>query len=88
VEQILQHVETIVAIELMTAAQGIDFRRQEVGSATTMGRGTAVAYDLIRQKVPFLEHDTVLSPYMEQVRRLVAAGTIKEAVEERLEIGD
>lgn len=88
VEQILQHVETIIAIELMTAAQGIDFRRQAIGQEKAMGRGTAVAYGLIRQKVPFLQHDTALSPYFEQVRRLVAAGTIKEAVEERLEISD
>jgi histidine ammonia-lyase len=82
-EQIIQHAETIVAIELLTAAQGVDFRRK-VMNVEKLGRGTAVAYDLIRQKVPFLATDTVLAPYIEQVRQLVANGTIKEAVEERL----
>jgi histidine ammonia-lyase len=85
VAQILEHVETIVAIELLTAAQGIEFRRKLMG-VEQLGKGTAVAYDLIRQKVPFLQSDTALSPFIEQVRQLVADGTIKEAVEARLEI--
>lgn len=81
VAQILDHVETIVAIELLCAAQGVDFRQQQMGDKQ-MGAGTAVSYHLIRQKVPFLPHDTILSPHIEQVRQLVAEGTIKEAVEE------
>src|SRR4030095_2246661 len=39
--QMLDNVEGILAIELMTAAQGIDFRRQEVGARAKLGRGTA-----------------------------------------------
>lgn len=83
--QILDHVETIVAIELLLAAQGIDLRRQEMGDDVSLGMGTAVAYDLIRQHVPFLGQDTPLSPLIEQVRQLVAGGIIKEAVEQCLE---
>jgi histidine ammonia-lyase len=83
-EQVLAHVETIVAIELLSAAQGIDFRRQAMGS-DTLGTGTAVAYDLIRQRVPFLQDDTVLSNHIEQVRQLVASGALKRAVEQQLE---
>jgi histidine ammonia-lyase len=84
-EQILGHVETIVAIELMSAAQGVDFRRQQMGADSRMGIGTKVAYDLVRQSVPFLEADTALSPLIEQVRRLVSKGRIKEAIEAKLE---
>lgn len=80
--QILDHVETIVAIELLAAAQGVDFRRRLMGEEKTLGRGTAVVYQLIRQFVPFLADDVVLAPYIEQVRRLVADGVIKQAVEE------
>ena len=83
--QIMEHVETIVAIELLCAAQGIDFRRQ---NEEQMGPGTEAAYQLIRQHVPFLDEDTFLAPHIESVRRLVANGTIKRAVEEKLEIGD
>lgn len=81
VAQILDHAETIVAIELLSAAQGIDLRRKRMGAATQLGQGTAVAYDLIRQHVPFLETDTVMAPLMESVRQLVADGRLKEAVE-------
>lgn len=83
-DQILHHVETIIAIELMCAAQGVDFRRSGKGAGTAMGQGTAVAYELVRQHVPFMERDTVLYPWIEQVRQLVANGTIKEAIEAEL----
>jgi histidine ammonia-lyase len=82
--QIVEHVETIVAIELLCAAQGIDFRQRVLGRAAALGTGTEVAYELIRKQVPFVETDVVLAPYIEAVRRLVASGTIKEAVESRL----
>ena len=81
--QIMEHVETIVAIELLCAAQGIDFRRQ---NGEQMGRGTEAAYQLIRQHVPFIDEDSFLAPHIESVRQLVADGTIKRAVEERLMI--
>lgn len=81
-EQILNHVETIVAIELLAGAQGIDFRQRALKLDTTdMGWGTRVAYELIRKETPFLDHDVVLAPEIEAVRRLVASGTIKRAVE-------
>jgi histidine ammonia-lyase len=84
--QILQHSETVVAIELLAAAQGVDFRRRVLGSGAQLGRGTAVAYELIRRQVPFLDHDAVLSPLIETARQLVASGTIKEAVEAELAV--
>jgi histidine ammonia-lyase len=85
-EQILQHSEIIVAIELLAAAQGIDFRRRALWKGARLGRGTAVAYELIRRRVPFLDHDAVLSPLIEAVRQLVAGGTIKESVEAELTV--
>lgn len=83
--KILEHVEIIVGIELLLAAQGIDFRRREMGlSAADLGTGSGVAYHLIRERIPFLDGDEILSPLIEAARRLVAEGTIKRAVEERL----
>ncbi len=81
---ILDHTEMIIAIELLAAAQGIDFRRGVMGKEKRLGRGTAVAFDLVRQHIPFLEEDTVLYPLMEQVRKLVATGALKDAVEDKL----
>ena len=78
--QIIENVEAILAIELLTAAQGIDFRAREIGPGARLGRGTQQAYDLIRQQVPFFEHDTEYKPYMDAVRLLVTSGQINEAV--------
>lgn len=87
-EQVLSHVETIVAIELLSAAQGIDFRCREPGkSPACLGAGTAVAYGLIRERVPFVADDVPLAPFIEQVRRLVHDGTLKRAVEATLDAG-
>lgn len=85
-EQILAHTEMIVAIELLSAAQGTDFRRQMMERpGAHLGKGTAAAYNLIRQRVPFLQQDEPLAPHMEQVRKLVAEGVIKEAIEAAVE---
>jgi histidine ammonia-lyase len=78
--QIIDNVEAILAIELLAAAQGIDFRAQEIGPSARLGRGTQQAYDLIRERVPFFEQDTEFKPYMDAVRQLVASGQINEAV--------
>ncbi|MCA9927884.1 MAG: histidine ammonia-lyase [Anaerolineales bacterium] len=84
-ERILTHVETIVAIEMLAAAQGIDFRRREMQpDGLGLGAGTAVTYNLIREKVPFFDKDTFLAPHIESVRKLVASGAIKETVEAKL----
>ena len=78
--RVLRNVETILAIELLAAAQGIDFRREIMPNAC-FGQGTAIAYQLIRQRVPFLSQDAVMYPHIEQIRQLVADGTLRQAVE-------
>ena len=71
----------IVAMELFAAAQGVDFRREELGQSARLGRGTAAAYDLIRQVVPFLEHDDVMYPHIQAVHTLVTDGTLVAEVD-------
>ena len=77
---ILDNVERILALELMAAAQGIDFRKQAIGAQARLGQGTGAAYRLVRAFVPFIEADTVLYPYMEAVYRVVAEGSLVAAV--------
>jgi histidine ammonia-lyase len=79
----MTHTETIVGIELMLAAQGVDFRMAQSGGK--MGLGTQISYDLIREKIPFIETDEYLAPHIEEARLLVAEGTIKRAVEAAFE---
>ena len=83
VEQILTHAETIVGIELLCAAQGIDFRKTDQDQ---LGAGSTVAYDLFREHVAFRSADGVLAGDIEAARMLVHSGKIKEAVEGRLNL--
>ena len=80
-EMIMTHVETIVAIELLSATQGIDFRWRNEGDGLELGQGTAVAYHLIRQYAPFIAEDCYMAPLIEAVRQLVHDGSIKRNVE-------
>jgi histidine ammonia-lyase len=73
---ILDNVEHILAIELMAAAQGVDFRRQALGEGARLGRGTAPVYGLLRRHIPFIERDEVMYPHLEAARRLVASGAV------------
>lgn len=80
-EWVLNHTETIVAIELLTAAQGIDFRCRTMGlKSSDLGTGTQAVYELVRKSVPFLEHDVPLAPYIEIVRQLVYSGEVTAAI--------
>jgi histidine ammonia-lyase len=79
--QLLNHTETIVAIELLTAAQGIEFRRQQLPPNAKLGWGTTLAYNLIREKIPPLTGDVVLAPLIEEARQLVSGGVIKQAID-------
>ncbi len=79
--EILQNVGAVLAIEMMAAAQAFDFRKP-----LTPGRGTRVAYEVIRQHVEHLEDDRVLYPDINKIAELVRNGTILKAVE--AEVGE
>ena len=79
--RIINNVERILSIELMSAAQGIDFRKEVTRSGARLGRGTQPVYDLIRQHVPFIAEDTIMYHYMEAVHKLVREHHIVNASE-------
>ena len=79
--EIVWNTTHILAIELISAAQGIDLRLKNLGRKTDMlGLGTRTAYTKIRQHIPYLEHDRILSGDIEQAVELIA--------NKRLVIGD
>lgn len=78
---ILDNVEHILAIELLAAAQGVDFRRKQLGEAARLGRGTHPVYHLIRGQVPFLERDALMYPYLRAVHGLVTSRQIVAAAD-------
>ncbi len=70
--QIAENVEQILALELFAAAQAVDFRKKVIGAEKSLGIGTRDTYNLIREKVPFIEKDTYMKNYIEAVREIVA----------------
>ena len=70
--EIAGNIETILALELLSAAQGIDFRRKVLGEQAKLGQGTAPTYQIIREHVPFIEKDEVMYPHIETMRGLLA----------------
>ena len=67
--QIVENAERIVGIELMCAAQGVEFR-QPLAPSREIGR----AYAVVREVVPRLEADRVLGPEIEAMAAAVRAG--------------
>jgi len=74
--EILRNVRAVLAIEMMAAAQAMEFH-----DGRAPGRGTGVAYRLIREKVPPLVDDRVMYPDIETIRLLIEDNSILEAVE-------
>ena len=69
--QISENLETILSLELFSAAQAIDFRKKEIGADKKLGKKTKPVYDLIREKVPFIQEDTVMYPFFEVIKKIV-----------------
>ena len=82
--RILRNLERMLGIELMAAAQAIDFRRQTLGQDARLGKGTQAAYNLIREHIPVIETDVEMSPYMTQAAHLGASGQVRQVVTEVL----
>jgi histidine ammonia-lyase len=69
--QIAENLADIISLELFSAAQAIDFRRNSIGRDKKLGNGTGGMYNAIRAEVPFIESDCYMKGYMEAVRELV-----------------
>lgn len=76
-----ENVSRICAIELMCAAQALDFRLREEHNEQVLGIGTRSALESIRSEVPFLEHDKVLADDIDLARGVILSGKLIQAVE-------
>ncbi len=75
---ILDNAHGILGIELMAAAQGLDFR------TFTPGRGTSAAHAEIRRHVAFLDEDRPLYPDHNAMKKASKGLDILEAVESEI----
>jgi histidine ammonia-lyase len=73
--EIVDNTESVIAIELLCAAQALD-----LFTNLRPGEGTLSAYKAIRESVSHLSVDRVLSADIEAVRELMRNGAILDAV--------
>ena len=76
---ILTNLQNVLAIELLCAAQAIDLRGHD-----RLGKGSAIAYRLIREEIPFIKEDTVMYPYIHKISDLEYE--IVDSVEKEIEL--
>jgi len=74
--EILENVQYVLAIEILAAAQGLDF--VNTGSP---GKGTAAVHRAIRAIVPHLEDDRALSPDILAIRDAIRDESLLDAAE-------
>jgi histidine ammonia-lyase len=71
--QAVEHLERVLAIEVLCAAQGLEYRRPLRG-----GRGVEAAYAMVRSMVQPLGEDRVLGPDLHALVRMIQAGKLSE----------
>jgi len=74
--QILENACWVVAIEILNAAQGLEFRRP-----LRPAPGTGAALAAVRKVVPELDGDRPMQGDLHAVRSLLSSGGLQEAVE-------
>lgn len=74
--EICKNVQYILAIEMLCAAQGIDFHKP-----LKPGIGVLRAWEFLRAHVPHLDEDRVLYPEIQKVAELIGNGEFIKAVE-------
>jgi histidine ammonia-lyase len=72
---VVDHVRTVLAIELLCAAQALDFRRP-----LRSGAGVEAAHAEIRRHVSFMDEDRELHADIAAVERLLQSGRLIESV--------
>jgi len=75
--RVLDNVNRVVAVELLCGAQALDFHHPLVP-----GKGARAARDAVRETVPFIEQDSILSDHIASLETRSAAGEILRAVED------
>ena len=73
---VLRNVEHVFAVELLTAAQALDFRKP-----LRPGRGVEAAHRFLREQVPHREHDEDFQNDVARCLDLVQSGALVAAVE-------
>jgi len=75
---IVENVETVLAIELIVAAQAVDLRTDS--PLKDLGKGSKIIYKTIREKIDKLKEDRILYPEVEEMKNIIKKGVISKKI--------
>ena len=88
---ILENVKKIIAIEYLFATQALDLRFKKIepsgknlDKSGLLGKGTVIAYQKIREVVPFIKIDRPIYPHLETLQNLIENNVILDEVEKEI----
>lgn len=73
--KIMENVYHVLSIEWLCAAQGVEF------GSKRLGKGTTIAYELLRSSIPSLDEDRILHEDIIMAKNLLKSGELKKAIE-------
>lgn len=79
--EILYNVSNVIAIELLAAAQAIDFQEDK-----ELGEGTKIAYEKIRENITYMNSDRIMYKDINRSYELIKANEVLNSVEEKIGI--
>lgn len=74
--EISQNVRKVLAMEILTACQAIDLRGNK-----GLGKGTSIAYSIIRNSIPKLGNDRIMYNDINKVEEIISNGTLLKEIE-------
>jgi histidine ammonia-lyase len=76
--QIFRNVQHVLAIELMTSAQALDFRKP-----LRPGRGVELAHNHVRSVIPYVEQDVVYNNYLSLCHKMITGRELIHYINEK-----
>ncbi len=79
--QILKNVQAVLAIEILTACQGLEFHKP-----MKPGLGNQIAFNTIRKKIPPLENDRIIYKDIENVKSFLIENILLNEVTKKIKL--
>jgi histidine ammonia-lyase len=77
---VMRNLERILAVELLTAAQALDFR-----APLKAGRGVQIAHEVLRSHVAHAHRDYEVRNDLDHCAELLRVGALSDAIAEQME---
>ena len=77
--EVVENAETVIGLELLAGCQAMDFRQN-----LKPGKGTAPAYQTIREHIPPVQKDRLFENDIEIIKRLIFQNLIVDQVENKI----